>query len=266
MKKISEWEATKVCTINHKEGNKFTVDANKINPGSLYITLEAFRVLSQHKSYLRGRLVDLGCGMVPYYEWYKDRVDEITCVDWYSSLHESKHIDVFADLNQALPLEDGIADSILSTSVLEHIREPQIFFREIKRILAKDGHLVLSVPFQYHLHEEPFDYYRYTSHGLEHLAKEAGLEIVSLQNYGSAIGVIIDVSSKVIISIVHSVSRFFPRLIGGAIRRISFTIIRSLQKLLFIILQQPSILLALKKMDLSQKIVLGYVVVFKPIS
>ena len=266
MKNISEWKATKICSKNSKEGKKFLVDARRINASSLYITLEAFRVLNQHKSYLKGHLIDLGCGTVPYYEWYKDRVDDITCVDWYSSLHESKHIDVFADLNQTLPIEDGTADSILSTSVLEHIREPQVFFKEIKRVLAKDGYLVLSVPFQYHIHEAPFDYYRYTSHGLEHLAKEAGLGIVSLQNYGSALGVIVDVSSKVVNSMVYSISIRLPKLIRGSIRRIFSFIIRLIQKLFFTILHQPVILLALKKLNLSQKIVLGYVVVFQPIS
>lgn len=264
MKNISQWEASKIRAKSSKSGRKFTVNANKISPSSLYITLEAFRVLNHHKSYLKGSLVDLGCGMVPYYEWYKDRVDRITCVDWYSSLHESKHIDVFADLNQTLPLVDGVADSVLSTSVLEHIREPKVFFQEVSRILAPDGHLVLSVPFQYNLHEEPFDYYRYTSYGLEHLAKEAGLEVVSLQNYGSALGVIVDVSSKVFSSIVFSISMLFPKLIGGAIRRTSSLIIRQIQKLLFTILHQPLILLVLKNLNLSQKIVLGYVIVLKP--
>lgn len=266
MKNISEWKATKICSKNSKESKEFLVNARGINASSLYITLEAFRVLNQHKSYLKGHLIDLGCGTVPYYEWYKDQVDDITCVDWYSSLHESKHIDVFADLNQTLPIENGVADSILSTSVLEHIREPQVFFREMKRILAKDGWLVLSVPFQYHIHEAPFDYYRYTSHGLEHLAKEAGLEIVSLQNYGNAPGVIVDVGSKIFKSIVYYVSMGLPKLIGGPLRRISSFIICLIQRLFFTILNQPVILLALNKMNLSQKIVLGYVVVFQPTS
>ncbi|MEM7757812.1 MAG: class I SAM-dependent methyltransferase [Cyanobacteria bacterium P01_A01_bin.40] len=262
MKSISEWQPSKIKL----HSSKYIVNSQGISPGSLYITLEAFRVLNQHKSYLKGHLIDLGCGMVPYYEWYQDQVEQVTCVDWYSSVHESKHVDIFADLNQSLPLEDGIADSVLSTSVLEHIREPKIFFQEIKRVLTPDGHLLLSVPFQYHLHEEPFDYYRYTAHGLEHLAKEAGLEIVSLQNYGSALGVLVDVSSKIAHSTVASISKLFPGLIGAAIRKSLDGLIRWIQQLCFSIFKLPLILAALKRLNLSSRIPLGYVVVFKPIA
>lgn len=90
MKNTSEWKPTR---IKYHKG-KFVVNSAEVAPSSLYTMLEAFRVLDLTKSYLRGHLLDLGCGKVPYYEWYKNCVQEITCMDWSNSLHDSKYIDI----------------------------------------------------------------------------------------------------------------------------------------------------------------------------
>jgi hypothetical protein len=44
--------------------------------------------------------------------------------------------------------------------------------------------LILSAPFQFRLHEQPHDYYRYTSHGLRHLLDEAGLDVEEITQQG----------------------------------------------------------------------------------
>jgi SAM-dependent methyltransferase len=258
MKNISQWQPTK---IQCRDGN-FFVNPSGMASGSLYITLEAFRVIDSCKSYLRGHLLDLGCGNVPYYEWYKNQVDKVTCIDWHGSLNATKHIDIFADLNKALPLENESVDCVLSTSVLEHICEPQVLFKEISRILAKDGYLILSVPFLYHLHEEPFDYYRYTPHGLKHLAKEAGLEIVSLEHYGSAFGVLVDISSKITEVIINGICKFMPKFIAAFIKKLGDKILCLFQQICFFILKQKPVLQALKISKLSPRIALGYIAVF----
>ena len=38
--------------------------------------------------------------------------------------------------------------------------------------------LILTAPFQFRLHEEPHDYFRYSPHGLRQLCEDAGLEVV----------------------------------------------------------------------------------------
>jgi SAM-dependent methyltransferase len=145
---------------------------------------------------------------------------------------------------------------------LEHICEPQVLFKEISRILAKDGYLILSVPFLYHLHEEPFDYYRYTPHGLKHLAKEAGLEIVSLEHYGSAFGVLVDISSKITEVIINGICKFMPKFIAAFIKKLGDKILCLFQQICFFILKQKPVLQALKISKLSPRIALGYIAVF----
>jgi ubiquinone/menaquinone biosynthesis C-methylase UbiE len=42
-------------------------------------------------------------------------------------------------LNQPLPIESEVADTVISLSVMEHLREPQLFLNEAHRILKRGG-------------------------------------------------------------------------------------------------------------------------------
>jgi SAM-dependent methyltransferase len=74
--------------------------------------------------------------------------------------------------------------------VLEHTPNPAELVKEMARVLADDGRLILSAPFQFRLHEEPHDYFRYSPHGLRALCNDAGLEIVDVHPMGSLWSVI----------------------------------------------------------------------------
>jgi SAM-dependent methyltransferase len=234
MKNIKEWKPTKI----KPQGTAFFVNSTGVAPSSLYITMEQFRILDEHKDYLHGHLVDLGCGDVPYYEWYKERVDKITCIDQPGTLHNKSHVDVFADLNQPLPLQSNSADCILLISVLEHIREPQVLLKEAQRILSDGGYLIISVPFLYHLHEEPFDYYRYTIYALKYIAQNAGLKAISTRHYGSAFGVLADISSKIGQSVIDALCNLLPKCISVVIKLVGYKVLRWYQQLCFVILKQ----------------------------
>jgi SAM-dependent methyltransferase len=146
--------------------------------------------------YCRGRLLDLGCGTVPYYEYYKQFTDEVVCVDWPLSAHGNKHIDHACDLTKPLPLEDASVDTILMSSVLEHIPEPEGLWREMARVMRPGGVLLLNVPFLYWLHEVPHDFYRYTEYALQRFAEQTGFEVVELEALGGAPYVVADITAK----------------------------------------------------------------------
>lgn len=260
MKNLQAWQPSK---IYYKRG-KIRVNPQGVAASSFYITLEMLRVLQSCQAYFDGHLVDLGCGNVPFYLWYKDYVQQVTCIDWPSTMHRQSHIDIFADLNQELPLMSDSVNCVLLTSVLEHIHNPHLLLREINRILTKDGHLILSVPFFYHLHEQPFDYYRYTPHGLRYLAEQSGLEIVKLDHYGSAFGVLIDVTAKSIDVVLRSIFKVFPKPLSVALRKgESFCLIQC-QRLVFAMLKQKIVLKAIDRLNLSNRLALGYILVARP--
>jgi SAM-dependent methyltransferase len=145
----------------------------------------------------KGRLLDLGCGNVPLYGVYKPYVTHVTCADWANTRHKNAYLDCEIDLTNPLPFGDGEFDTILLSDVLEHLPEPANLWREMTRVLADDGVILLNVPFYYWLHEQPFDFYRYTEFALRRFAQGAGLTVVELEAVGGAPEVVADVIAKV---------------------------------------------------------------------
>ena len=135
--------------------------------------------LSKLAGEFRGNLYDLGCGEMPYREWLLKHADHYTGVDWGGTLHQLK-ADIVADLNESLPFESEVADTVVSFSVMEHLREPQIFLNEAYRILKRGGGMVLQVPFMWSVHEAPYDYYRYTQYGLHYMFEKAGFPDITV--------------------------------------------------------------------------------------
>jgi hypothetical protein len=56
---------------------------------------------------------------------------------------------------------------VLCLSVLEHTKHPQLAVDEMRRILKPGGICLVSVPFTFHLHDSPYDYWRFTKYGLQ---------------------------------------------------------------------------------------------------
>jgi len=140
--------------------------------------------LKQNLSLMNGRVIDLGCGTAPYKEDILKVADEYIGVDWENSLHDQSHVDVFADLCKPFPFPNDHADTVVSFQVLEHLPEHELFLSECHRILKRGG-LFITVPFMWHVHEAPYDYYRYTRYGLEYLLKKVGFyEIDIKENTG----------------------------------------------------------------------------------
>ena len=83
-----------------------------------------------------------------------------------------------------LPFQDGSFDTVVMFQTLEHIEEPVIALREAHRVLRAAGVLLVTTPFMWGVHEEPRDFYRYTSHALTYLAGRSGFTDVSVTPVG----------------------------------------------------------------------------------
>lgn len=132
------------------------------------------------EKHLRGRLVDIGCGEKPWRELYAPYVEEHIGIDHPQTLHDRRSIDVFGT-SYAIPARDASFDSAVSTAVLEHLEEPEQALQECHRVLKPGGTAIYTVPFIWHLHEEPRDFYRFTNHALRYLFEKVGFEVLELQ-------------------------------------------------------------------------------------
>jgi len=149
------------------------------------------------KKYATGMLADIGCGDVPFYHFYNDQIQDNICVDWKNSSLNISFLDFDADLNKEINfLESNSFETVLCTDVLEHIHNPEVLFSEMTRILKKSGHLILTVPFLYWIHDNPHDYHRYTHFKLRDFCGKNKLEVVSLEAFGGLPEVIFDMVYK----------------------------------------------------------------------
>ncbi len=91
---------------------------------------------------------------------------------------------ILADLTRPWPFCRNSFDLIISTWVLEHLTDPETFIQEAYLALRPGGWLVVGVPFLYHKHASPADYYRFTDDCLKHLFSVHGFESVNIHPIG----------------------------------------------------------------------------------
>lgn len=132
------------------------------------------------QKYAKGKLIDIGCGEKPYKEIFATYVMVHTGVDHAKTLHDKSEIDLFGTAYN-IPVENEHFDTALCTAVLEHLEEPDKAIKETYRVLKTGGYAIYTVPFFWHLHEEPRDFYRFTKYGLKYLFEKNGFEIVELK-------------------------------------------------------------------------------------
>lgn len=142
----------------------------------------------------RGRLLDVGCGDKPYEVLFLPHVEAYVGVEhdatWAGtvSARHGKADVVYA--GDRLPFDDASFQTVLSNQVLEHVPDPAHLCREMARVLAPGGRLLVTVPFSYRLHALPHDYHRFTPAALEGYCRAVGLVVERIDPRGGIWAVI----------------------------------------------------------------------------
>lgn len=104
----------------------------------------------------------------------------------------------------ALPFDDNAFDCVVAIEVMEHIEAPTKFIDEAYRALSPGGTLLLSVPFAFHQHGDPSDYWRPTRHALDKATSRFSSSVILPQ--GNRLHVI----SDLITTAFYPVTLFLP--------------------------------------------------------
>lgn len=137
------------------------------------------KVIRYLLKYVNGKTLDFGAGSAKYKQIIKEKTKEYLAFDMFPG----PDIDVVGDvLKTSFP--EGSFDTIISTQVLEHVEKPWMMVKEIKRILKKDGICILTAPFINPSHNDPGDYFRYTTSGVKSLFRNENFEIIECDSYG----------------------------------------------------------------------------------
>lgn len=136
------------------------------------------KYLAQGVPYLKGRLLDVGCGWKPYRRMFA--CDEYVGMEWTDACHP----DVVGDVRDMKMFAAGEFDSVLCNQMLEHVDDSERALAEIQRVLKPGGHLCITVPFVGRLHCVPHDYWRFSPYGLRYLLEKTGFEVLALESMG----------------------------------------------------------------------------------
>ena len=97
---------------------------------------------------------------------------------------------------EALSFPDGWAGTVLCLNVLEHVWGFRRGVEEIRRVAAPGGVALLTVPFEFHIHNYPEDYWRFTPRALERLLDGFAGAVVGWQGYERSPGLVFALGMK----------------------------------------------------------------------
>lgn len=125
-----------------------------------------------------GRTLDVGCGGKHYENLCKSKEYIGLEIDSENN-RKSKNADYFYD-GKTFPFEDNFFDSLVTNQVFEHVFNPDKFLEESYRVVKPGGIMLMTVPFVWDEHEQPYDYARYTSFGIRALLEKNGFEVLEI--------------------------------------------------------------------------------------
>jgi SAM-dependent methyltransferase len=133
----------------------------------------------------RRHVLVVGAGHDPYHALFH-AAQEYICLDIE---HVPGVTDVVADVLD-MPFENERFDCVVATECVEHVVDPFQFVAHIDRVLVPGGLALLTVPFLFHQHGHPYDYWRPTRDCLAELFR--GYQYVEIKSLGNRLHVISD--------------------------------------------------------------------------
>lgn len=196
------------------------------------------------------RVLDAGCGrgeVAQEFRRAKVQIDYMGVDLGVGDPSWEFRVSAVADLHR-LPFQSASFDKVICNQVLEHVDDPVAVLGELARVLRQGGRLYLSVPFIWHLHQEPYDRFRFSSHVLEKMLAQVGLS-ARLQPMGGYFSVL-----RYVLMSHGLVTESLPSALRAVLDP-GLSLLRKTDAYVF-----APVWYALDKLDRDRKLTLGYFV------
>ena len=171
-----------------------------INP-FYFVRKDLHAVVRDLSREVSGTVLDLGCGSKPYRSFFEASLYVGMDVAQSGHDHTRESIDVYYN-GKVFPFSDNTFDSLVCFEVLEHVFEPKILLKEIYRVLKPGGLLLLTAPFSWDEHEQPYDYARYSSFAVKYLLEQHGFTVTEHKKIMSDSGILFSLFNAYIYKII----------------------------------------------------------------
>jgi len=147
------------------------------------------RYASRFKS--GSQVLDLGGQRFPKRGQFNiERYDVHVCYANLSKIHRP-HVQTDA---ATLPFKGETFDVAICAELLEHAPDPRPILREVHRVLRHEGVMLVTVPFLFPIHADPYDYARYTDNYWRQNLRQIGFEDITVEEQGLFWSVAVDMA------------------------------------------------------------------------
>jgi len=119
--------------------------------------------------------------------------------------------------------------------------------RELFRLLKSSGKLFVTVPQGYGIHGEPYNFFYFTRYGLELTLKDAGFEVINIEERGGYFFYLYDRLANAI-----------PRVVAGYKKRMTMMMLALSPIHIFLAYVLGPVLLLLEPLDKEKRFTMGY--------
>ena len=153
------------------------LEIKKHNPEFLVYSNLIPKIQEMIDKHAKGKILDLGCGNKPYKSFFNGKYEEYIGCDIVQS--SVGCVDVISPATK-IPLESQTFDLVFTTQVIEHVGDFNSMLDEAYRLLKNDGHIIISGPMYWPIHEAPYDFYRFTKYGFQYVLERAGFKEIEI--------------------------------------------------------------------------------------
>ncbi|MBI5138681.1 MAG: methyltransferase domain-containing protein [Candidatus Vogelbacteria bacterium] len=168
--------------------------------------IELYQQIKKYSSLINGRVLDIGSGSFSRYQ-NLFQFDEYVKMD----IEPGKNVDVVGRI-EMIPFKDQAFNSIVCTQVLGDVYELSKAFNELYRVLRPGDVVLITENLFDPLHDEPFDFWRFTIHGLRRLAEDVGFEIKVLERRGGYWSIMAQLKARYWIERIRPNNKWFAKI------------------------------------------------------
>ncbi|MFC1548344.1 methyltransferase domain-containing protein [Candidatus Omnitrophota bacterium] len=147
-------------------------------------------LLAKNEYHYKGVVLDVGGRDRGRFKKPKNRVEK-----WiFADIEEKYKPDMIVDITNMSGVETESIDVVNAIEIFEHVDDVERALSECYRVIKKNGTLMLSAPFLYPVHADPFDYERWTNDKWEKALIRAGFTIEKIEIMGRFFTVLADMN------------------------------------------------------------------------
>lgn len=167
--------------------------------------IELLEQIKKHSSFIKGRVLDIGSGNFPRYK-HLFTFSEYISMD----IQNEGNVNLFGKIEK-IPSPDNSFDSILCTQVLGDVFDLEKAFSEMFRVLKPGGNALITESLFDPIHDEPNDFWRFTSFSLQRLAENVGFEVIVNEKRGGFFSVLAQLKARYWIERLNASKKWYAR-------------------------------------------------------